>query len=731
MDLREHELQAADGRSHRSVGEDDSGADLSERIGRELEEIGLTEMAPWVSSLVLFGTGGLAVLGAELFVPDKISPLVDLLATIALVMAAFSLWAIKNRRFVGWATPVRVFTGIGIIFIGGLTDPALAGTFTMILMFPMISPAYLYAARRSVPFMIVGTTALVVMVAIGHDRPWSTAQALVAGTVVATLVSSVIVSQSRLRMLIRLHYERSITDPLTGLANTRRLKRELERRSAAAESGTGFALFAIDLDNFKQVNDRFDHRKGDAVLAAVGEALRSQAEPGDLVARRGGDEFSVLVPADDGRDLDDFAERLRRAIVVARKRTCPHVTPSGSIGYALAQAGDSPEAAIARADAALHESKQQFHDGRAGRRAPVVQSVTDIARKRAGAGPVESAPAKTSKGFLRAIGQRWFIVASISFELAVMLPIVSLIADTGELSLVEALAFSVGFLTLAVASWATGQLGIWATHISFLLLGGLIAAAVLSAGPAGAAFVDLFLLSGLISFFIFTPRVAAFWFVAMLAAMSTIALTEHFPNAGARMGMTVAVSAVLATMFAKIRKLTVKYMEHHAEMAQIDPLTGLANRRLLHDRVSESLEEASGQDASVAMLAIDLDDFKLVNDTISHSFGDQVLCDVAEAIRSTTRPEDLVARRGGDEFYVVCCQSSADAIDSIAQRVGEAIARARLDACPNINPSATVVTIESEPGDTADDLLYRADVALHAGKVRSHTERERSHLRSA
>jgi diguanylate cyclase (GGDEF)-like protein len=246
---------------------------------------------------------------------------------------------------------------------------------------------------------------------------------------------------------------------------------------------------------------------------------------------------------------------------------------------------------------------------------------------------------------------------------------------------------------------------------------------VLIAGAAGTAFLDMFLLVALMGFFVFSPRVAAVWFVTAFSGMAAAAIHGGFSNSGVRLGAAFAVSAVLASMFAKIRKLTVKYMERHVELAQIDPLTGLANRRLLQARLAERLETAHGCGEEVVMIAVDLNDFKRVNDDHSHTMGDRLLCDVAEAIRASTRPEDLVARRGGDEFYIVCDDACRDTAELAGRRIGEAIERARIALCPEIDPTATVEIVSSEPGDDASALMFRADVALHAGKVRSHASR--------
>jgi diguanylate cyclase len=118
-------------------------------------------------------------------------------------------------------------------------------------------------------------------------------------------------------------------------------------------------VVCLDIDHFKQVNDRFGHQTGDVVLTQVAQALRSQVRPTDMLARTGGEEFVVLVHDEPATGLLMLAERLRTAVARAVR------TPDGqpvhiSLGVARCTATDAQaENVLSRADAALYRAKQQ------------------------------------------------------------------------------------------------------------------------------------------------------------------------------------------------------------------------------------------------------------------------------------------------------------------------------------------------------------------------------------
>ncbi|MHA7219216.1 sensor domain-containing protein [Arthrobacter sp. MDT1-48-3] len=157
-------------------------------------------------------------------------------------------------------------------------------------------------------------------------------------------------------------------------------------------------------------------------------------------------------------------------------------------------------------------------------------------------------------------------------------------------------------------------------------------------------------------------------------------------------------------------------MEHRAFH---DPLTGIANRALLMDRLGFALTEAERTGATTILLMIDVDDFKYVNDTLGHSVGDQLLCEIAARLEGLIRAGDTVARFGGDEFAVLAEEASSGLGETLAQRIVDTLDAPMNISGQHITPRASVGIAEthgSSPVD-AEDLLRNADLAMYAAKA--------------
>ncbi|MDX6601193.1 MAG: hypothetical protein QOF13_395 [Solirubrobacterales bacterium] len=159
-------------------------------------------------------------------------------------------------------------------------------------------------------------------------------------------------------------------------------------------------------------------------------------------------------------------------------------------------------------------------------------------------------------------------------------------------------------------------------------------------------------------------------------------------------------------------------MRELARQASQDPLTGLKNRRRFDEELRAELARSHRYGVAGALLMLDLDHFKRVNDTLGHQAGDQVLADIAVALRGRARETDVVARLGGDEFAIVLPRCELDEAEEVAAEVATAI-RKRIGAEPGVPP--TTASIGIAPFGTGLRLSYeavlaRADAALYEAK---------------
>jgi diguanylate cyclase (GGDEF)-like protein len=157
------------------------------------------------------------------------------------------------------------------------------------------------------------------------------------------------------------------TDALTGCLNHAAMQDALHRELERSErTGHALSLIIVDLDEFKQVNDRHGHQAGDEVLREVGESLRGSVRAYDVVARYGGDEFAVIALDADEATATEVAQRALDAIGAALGTLGPvGEATAATAGVGEWQAGDSPSALIGRADQALLHGKHQGRRGTA------------------------------------------------------------------------------------------------------------------------------------------------------------------------------------------------------------------------------------------------------------------------------------------------------------------------------------------------------------------------------
>lgn len=150
------------------------------------------------------------------------------------------------------------------------------------------------------------------------------------------------------------------------------------------------------------------------------------------------------------------------------------------------------------------------------------------------------------------------------------------------------------------------------------------------------------------------------------------------------------------------------------ELANLDPLTGLYNRRYFQDVLGRELARSRRYERSLALLLLDLDDFKAVNDRVGHLAGDAVLAHAAACVRAVVRTADVACRIGGDELAVILPEASAAEAEAIYHRLQDALGEQPVEG---MELSASAGVAEAAPDDEAERFVARADEALYAAKA--------------
>ena len=165
--------------------------------------------------------------------------------------------------------------------------------------------------------------------------------------------------------------------------------------------------------------------------------------------------------------------------------------------------------------------------------------------------------------------------------------------------------------------------------------------------------------------------------------------------------------------------------ENNRVMAALDPLTGVANRRSLISALDRDVARAVRTRESIALMMVDIDHFKHVNDEYGHPVGDQVLCSVVNVLRQRVRAQDLVGRYGGEEFMVVLPDTGLSGAEQLARELCKAVevSRCRVDGTEGVEGDGIAVTVSIgvfggrlESGDSWDMLIAAADRALYQAK---------------
>ncbi|MGY1813079.1 diguanylate cyclase domain-containing protein [Blastococcus sp. SYSU D00820] len=228
------------------------------------------------------------------------------------------------------------------------------------------------------------------------------------------------------------------------------------------------------------------------------------------------------------------------------------------------------------------------------------------------------------------------------------------------------------------------------------------------------------------------PAIAAAWFLdrwmfAVHLALTPVAVAAGLWNsyantAGLVIQICVNAGVLASTTFGVylLRRRVQRLLAATQELSRLDPLTGLCNRRHLEEQAARVWRQARREGSRVTAMVLDLDHFKALNDEHGHAAGDAVLKAVAEALSSSVRPSDVLARLGGEELVVLGMVSDPAEANRLAERLRRAVASTRTDGGHGVTASIGIALVRPADGEDPADglwrLIDRADGAMYEAK---------------
>jgi diguanylate cyclase (GGDEF)-like protein len=476
-------------------------------------------------------------------------------------------------------------------------------------------------------------------------------------------------------------------DALTGLRNHGAFQREL---GEAVDAGQPFAVLMLDLDAFKMFNDAMGHPAGDSLLAMVATAMGAATRDGDHLYRYGGDEFAAILPGADRLVAHEVAERIRRA---ALERPAAVVGPAVTVSAGVAcypDDGRTKDELMAVADRSLYLIKPGDRDNR-----------------REDGGLADS--------YLQALDETALALLDRHDQESLL--------DTVVARATALLGTPHGFIQLVDPDGAGLVLrngtGIYERLLG-LVLGpdeGLGAVVVRDGRPLAIDDYDRW------------PGRSSKMPTATIGAVVGVPLTSGgrvvgvLGLASGHIGRQFGPRDIDAlTSFAKLASIgldNARLMDVAQRGALYDGTTGLPNRELLADRIAHALAGHRIDDhETIAVLLLDLDRFKVINESLGHTAGDRLLAAVGQRLIRGLRPGDTVARFGGDEFGIVLDPVvDADEARRIADRIGvELRSPFALNGREWFVSASMGIAVAERGRGTPDELLREAEIAMVRAK---------------
>ena len=470
----------------------------------------------------------------------------------------------------------------------------------------------------------------------------------------------------------------SLKDDLTGLFNRRGLlKQAAPYFDFARRQKESLLLLFIDLDGMKKINDEFGHNEGDNALIKTAEILNQSFNSSNIISRLGGDEFTVLV-TDRDTNKNDAIKRLNDNLKIYNRSEKRGIKLAFSIGVAELESERMTcfEELLEQADQAMYQQKRMKR-----RRASERNKKT----RGAGAAVLESSSqfAANSIPFALSSNSKAHGASHGTFDnAAIGMAVVSV--DGSWLQVNEALCKLLGYSEQELRATSFQRL----THHDDLRQVQSHIQRVLDGYIASHEQEKRYI-------HVQGHTVWVLWHVSLLKDSET----------GAK------------RLFFQVQDISDR--KKAEEKLTQDTLTGLPNRARFHDLIKLRVaRKSSNKDRQYAVLLLDVDRFKLVNDSLGNASGDQLLVQIANRVKTCLRQDDVLGRVAGDEFAVLLDDvTGEEEACSVATRIQQALAISFNLLGQEVYTTMSIgIAIGGDHGDQVADILRDAETAMHRAK---------------
>lgn len=472
----------------------------------------------------------------------------------------------------------------------------------------------------------------------------------------------------------------SLKDDLTGLFNRRGLlKQAAPYFDFARRQKESLLLLFIDLDGMKKINDEFGHNEGDNALISTASILNRSFRTSDIIARLGGDEFTVLV-TDLNASKEEAIRRVNENLQAYNDNEKRGIKLAFSIGVATLEPERMTcfEEMLVQADQAMYEQKRMK------RRRSSDRSQNKRQREVPVAPPLRQVEAAKPMPFTVVSSSKVYGASHGTFDnAAIGMAVVSV--DGSWLQVNDALCKLLGYSEQELKATSFQKL----THHEDLRQVSSHIHRVLEGYVQGHEQEKRYIHEQ-------GHTVWVLWHVSLLKDSES----------GTK------------RLFFQVQDISDR--KKAEEKLTQDTLTGLPNRPRFHDLLKLRVARKSNKDKQYAVLLLDVDRFKLVNDSLGNASGDQLLIQIAHRVKTCLRQNDVLGRVGGDEFAVLLDDvTGKEEACSVATRIQQALSISFNLLGQEVYTTMSIgIAVGSDQGEQVSDILRDAETAMHRAKER-------------